>query len=412
MRWETTNRIFLFTYVGLLTASLAVLMWFRTRVIDDMDKSVAAAAQVFDAAVLRQPQDLAISFDLLDRLMESGRRNPFIDDLVVAKARPGGALQPVAPFYFPVIHADWRAAIDGWRRLDITANDVLYGSVFVKINRDVLRAINSATAAFALLLLGSVALAAWRVLTQQKALTRTTLALEEKQLQLIRMERLALAGQLTANIFHDIKKPVLNIKHAVQEELDTPAPGGAHKPQTLREIQDQIGLFFNMLQEINLERFVRAQDKEKEFVDVNDILQRSLSLVKYEQGTVRVETNLAEGLPLVLGYPYRLIQVFSNLILNAYQAMAGQGALMLTTRPGPDARTVIIDIEDTGPGVPADIREAVFAPFFTTQHDGKGSGLGLYIVKMICEESGARIELRESAQGGAAFRVIWPAEKQ
>lgn len=415
MRWETANRTFLFVYVGMLAASLGFLMWFRARVIADMDQSVASAARVFDAAALRQPQDPAISFDLIDRLVESGLRNPFIDGIVVAKARPDGALHPVAPFYFPVLHPDWRAALEGWRQLDVRANDVLYGTVFVKMNRDVLRAINGATLAFALLLIGSVALTAWRVLTQQKALAQTTLALEEKQRQMIRMERLALAGQLTANIFHDIKKPVLNIKHAVQEELDSrhkdvaAAPTKSH-PGILTEIQDQIGLFFNMLQEISLERFVRAQDKEQEYVDMNDIVLRSLSLVKYEQGTVRVDTKLARDLPLVLGYPYRMIQVISNLTLNAFQAMAGQGTLSVSTQCSDDGRRIIVEIADTGPGIPDKLRELVFAPFYTTQHNGEGSGLGLYIVRMICEDSGATVELTDAPDGGALFRVSWPAE--
>ncbi|GAB4312989.1 MAG: hypothetical protein Kow0059_03910 [Candidatus Sumerlaeia bacterium] len=426
MRWETTNRAFLYSLMGLLAASLAFALWFRGRMIAGMNQSVESAARVFDAETLRRPQDFAVSFALLGRLLQISRQNPFVQDIVVFKTLPDGSQWPVAPFYLPVLNPGWRDGFRNWRRLDVVVNGVNYGTVFVLMDERVLRAINLATVIFALLLIGSVGLTIWRVLTQQHALARTLTALEEKQSQLIRMERLALAGQLTANIFHDIRKPVLNIKHAVAEQLAAlglPADGtgadvAAHTsvshqhsdPAIWREIQDQIAVFFSMLHDLNLERFVRAQDSEQEYVDINDVVMRSLNLVKYEQGQVRVETRLGEGLPIILGYPYRLIQVFSNLILNACQAMEGRGTLRLTTRAAQDGRAVIVEVEDSGPGIPPAMREKVFEPFFTTRETVGGSGLGLYIVRMICEQSGARIELGESVLGGALFRVVMPVE--
>ena len=114
---------------------------------------------------------------------------------------------------------------------------------------------------------------------------------------------------------------------------------------------------------------------------------------------------MAAGPDIILGVARAADAVKHREAVSRLERMSGQtiGAA------DAGARSVIVEISDTGPGIPGHLRDAVFAPFFTTQSEGKGSGLGLYIVRMICEESGARIELSEAPRGGAQFRVIWPA---
>jgi signal transduction histidine kinase len=223
--------------------------------------------------------------------------------------------------------------------------------------------------------------------------------LEQKKLELIQLEQLALAGRLSAGLLHDLKKPVIHIREEASEE-PTPA--------TLRDIREQSELFLSMLRESGLEGFARRRATEEECCDVIDLVERSLRLVAYERNDVEVAREFDEATPMVWGRPTRLMQVFSNLILNAYQAMRGRGKL--TVKIGAvvenEGRKAVVTFADTGPGIPPENRERVFEPFFT---EGKeGSGLGLYISRTIVEDLGGRIEVEEVAAPGASFKVVLP----
>jgi signal transduction histidine kinase len=235
---------------------------------------------------------------------------------------------------------------------------------------------------------------------QEITITRTTVELEEKRRELVRLERLALAGQISANIFHDLKKPILNIKNEA-EELE---PSSPEYPIASR-IRKQIELFFGILRETSLERFVRAGE-DTEYVDINDVLDRSVALVQYEQGNVNIERSYESGLPLVFSQPVRLIQVFSNLILNAYQAMEGRGNLVL--RSMLEDGGIVVEVQDNGPGIPAESQARIFQPFYTTKPAGQGTGLGLYIVHEIVKDAGGSVSVK-SAPGSTSFRVRLPA---
>jgi hypothetical protein len=209
------------------------------------------------------------------------------------------------------------------RRLELNNGNQLLGYLYVRVHDTPLRTVRAVLVSLSALLIGAAGLFALQFRRQEKVITRTTIALEEKKRELVRLERLALAGQLSANVFHDLKKPVLNIKNELDEEG---APAGFSK-----RVREQIDLFFGIIRESNLERFVRAQS-EREFVDINEMLERSLALVRYERGHAEIVKNLAPGLPSVLAEPVRLIQVFSNIILNAYQSMESAGRLTVSTR--------------------------------------------------------------------------------
>ncbi|NQU42401.1 hypothetical protein HQ520_03895, partial [bacterium] len=250
--------------------------------------------------------------------------------------------------------------------------------------------------------------------SQERVLTATTQILEENQRELIRLERLSLAGLLTANIFHDIRKPVTNIKHEL-DDLSEALGGFSGAARPLKNMSDQVQLFFDILRDLNIERFVRADQMDEEYVDVNRVIEQSLKLVQYERGSVHLRVNLADDLPLVLTHPYRLIQVFSNIALNAYQASGARGELQINTkvqradRSHPDLDHVMVEIIDDGPGIPVEDQPYVFSPFYTTKPEGKGTGLGLYISRMIVEQIGGAIEVESQAGNGTRFVVYLPA---
>lgn len=223
--------------------------------------------------------------------------------------------------------------------------------------------------------------------------------LEQKKLELVQLEQLALAGRLTAGLLHDLKKPVIHIR---EEASEVPTP------ERLVDIREQSELFLSMLRDSGLEGFARRRSSEPEYCDVIDLVERSLRLVEYERNDVEVVREFDRGTPMVWAHPTRLMQVFSNLILNAYQAMRGRGRLSVKigALENEKGKRAVVTFADTGPGIPAENRERVFEPFFT---EGKeGSGLGLYISRTIVEDLGGRIQAEESEEGGARFRVVLP----
>jgi len=183
-------------------------------------------------------------------------------------------------------------------------------------------------------------------------------------------------------------------------------------------MRDQVGLFFDILRDLNLERFVRSDEADEEYVDVNRIVEQALRLVQYERAGVQLSVTLMPGLPLVLARPYRLVQVFSNLILNAYQALEGRGELQIATRPettkantsvGDNANAIVVEIADTGPGIPQESLEHVFSPFYSTKPSEKGTGLGLYISRTIIEQLGGEIRAESQEGKGTRFEITLPA---
>ena len=117
----------------------------------------------------------------------------------------------------------------------------------------------------------------------------------------------------------------------------------------------------------------------------------------------------ADQPPLVLAQPFRLVQVFSNLILNAYQAIDGKGTLTLESRAAGGG--VEVTVTDTGPGIPIEALPSVFEPFFTARSESEGSGLGLAISRLIVEELNGTVEVDSTAGGPTTFRVWLPAEE-
>jgi signal transduction histidine kinase len=122
---------------------------------------------------------------------------------------------------------------------------------------------------------------------------------------------------------------------------------------------------------------------------------------------VRLETRFSE-LPLISADPAKLKQVVINLVMNAAQAMRGGGLVTVATRRH-GSREIELVVSDTGPGIPDELRDEIFNPFFTTKPEGEGTGLGLYICRNIIREHGGEIIVEPPAEGGATFTVRLPA---
>jgi two-component system NtrC family sensor kinase len=148
-------------------------------------------------------------------------------------------------------------------------------------------------------------------------------------------------------------------------------------------------------------------------VDVNQVVRETLALRAYEQRVTNVSVidALAAGLPNVFADGHQVQQVLLNIVINAEQAMLsanGRGILVVRTWHDPDQESVILEINDDGPGIPDDLQPKIFEPFFTTKEVGKGTGLGLSVAYAIVQEHGGRIRLESRPGIGASFYVELP----
>ena len=136
-------------------------------------------------------------------------------------------------------------------------------------------------------------------------------------------------------------------------------------------------------------------------VNLNALLSDMLFLLKEGMGDITVEKDLDESIPAIRGDESELQQVFLNLLVNARDAMQGEGVLTVTTRrqERPGGEFAVIQIKDTGSGIDDEVRQKMFEPFFSTKGEGDGIGIGLYIVQRIVKSHSGIIEV-ESRKGG------------
>jgi signal transduction histidine kinase len=231
-----------------------------------------------------------------------------------------------------------------------------------------------------------------------------------------RSERLAALGQMSAGLAHEIRNPLGVIKGSAEmlsQKLTGAQPLAA-------ELAGYISSEVNRLNALvaRFLDFARPMQIEARPHPISEIVDRALESVEHQfpNANVRVERNYAVGLPDVMVDEQLCELVFINLIQNAFQAMDGhQPAGNATLRLGISAknsdgsRGVAITVEDTGPGVPPELREHIFNPFFTSKKEGVG--LGLAIVAKILDEHGGSIRIENSPRG-ARFRIYLPCEPQ
>ena len=208
--------------------------------------------------------------------------------------------------------------------------------------------------------------------------------------RLINMEKLASIGTLAAGVAHEINNPMTVIlgftEHLLEQTEDLPA---VH--ETLKVIEEE-GLRCKKIVE-NLLTFARAPERIETAADINQILEKTLAVVKNTLliKKIRLESSFSPKLPIAAGDPQELQQVFINLINNARDAMKGGGVLKVGTKPAPDGKRVAIEFSDTGNGIPREAQTKIFDPFFTTKRTGEGTGLGLSMSHGIITKFGGNI---------------------
>ncbi|MBM4300805.1 MAG: PAS domain S-box protein [Deltaproteobacteria bacterium] len=233
--------------------------------------------------------------------------------------------------------------------------------------------------------------------------------LEAAQAQLVHSEKIASLGRMSAGVAHEINNPLAGIliyAELLQRDL---AADAVH-----RENVEVIITQTMRCQQIvhRLLDFSRQSLGEQKLFDANDVIQRCVDLLSHQAffHNITVIQQLDSFLPQIVGDPGQLQQVFTNLLLNAADAMNGQGQITIASQPTPQRDGIILTFTDTGGGIAPEIRDKIFEPFFTTKPPGKGTGLGLSIVYGVIQRHGGTITADSPRGGGTAFTIRLPLE--
>lgn len=231
--------------------------------------------------------------------------------------------------------------------------------------------------------------------------------LQKTQVQLHQAEKMSSLGKLAAGVAHQLNNPLGGIALFAQLLLDEYELEEAATKDISRIIEDAERCR-TIVKE--LLEFARQTKQEIQPHDLNHALSRTLFLLENQSlfRNLKITKDLCPDLPLVPCDVQQLNHVFMNILLNAAEAMEGEGALRIRTSPGEHEKEVRIEISDTGPGIPPEIQPHIFEPYFTTKEVGKGTGLGLSIAYGIIEDHQGDISVRSRPGEGTTFLITLP----
>jgi len=245
-----------------------------------------------------------------------------------------------------------------------------------------------------------------------KDLTRVEQLEERERLR----DRLAALGEMAAAIAHEVKNPLAGIE-VMAGVLKRQLPDSEDAQSILRDIIKEAKMANAIVLEVL--DFVRPIRLQVERVSLADVVRDAISMAESHiaRGQVQVQVALPEDLAPIQGDPHQLRQLFTNLLTNAFEALGGTGLVRIAAKqlppeeePSAGAETPVpmiqMEVTDDGPGIPEDVMDRIFSPFFTTKP--QGSGLGLAIVRKIVDAHDGRIDVSARPEGGTRFGVTLP----
>jgi len=244
-----------------------------------------------------------------------------------------------------------------------------------------------------------------------KDLTRVEQLEERERLR----DRLAALGEMAAAIAHEVKNPLAGIEvmaGILKRQLPDSKDAQAILGDIIKEAKMANAIVLEVLE------FVRPIRLQVEHMSLVDVIRDAIALAESHapRGSVIVDVTLAEDIATIQGDPHQLRQLFTNLVINAFEALNGRGSVRIDATVLPEDEPPVggetqgpmvqVDVIDDGPGVPSDVVDKVFSPFFTTKP--QGTGLGLAIVRKIVNAHDGRIDMNAPPGGGTQFRVTLP----
>jgi two-component system NtrC family sensor kinase len=252
--------------------------------------------------------------------------------------------------------------------------------------------------------------------TLERRVEEKTAELRQAQDQMMRVERMASLGKLASVVAHEINNPLASVVTYSKVLLRR----YAHRADPSEETKESLRILEAIASESarcgeivsNLLLFARRTGSRMEPTDINQLVNRSLFLIKHKMDLAQVRANLhlSPQLPQVMCDPAQIEQALLALCINAVEAMPNGGPLTVRTAPTADGGVQVV-VEDTGVGIPPEVRAHIFEPFFTTkgEGEGKGLGLGLAVVYGIVQRHNGTIEVASEPGRGTRFTLTLPA---
>lgn len=239
-----------------------------------------------------------------------------------------------------------------------------------------------------------------------KELKNTLKELKETQIQLINSEKMASLGQLVAGVAHEINTPVASIKsnNAIVSKL-VESIEDIEIREMIKDInqidKEAVSRISNIV--TSLKKYVRLDEAELQETDINNELDLTLELLRHEtKNRIKIIKNYGE-LPMIKCYPNLLNQAFTNILINACQAIDDKGTITITTKY--ENEKLFVGIKDSGKGIPQNQLDKIFTAGFTTKGIGVGTGLGLAICKKIIEKHNGEIIANSVVGKGSEFII-------
>ncbi len=235
--------------------------------------------------------------------------------------------------------------------------------------------------------------------------------LKKTQLQLLQSEKMASLGRLAAGVAHQLNNPlggIILFTSLIMEEEKLDESVNKDLQRIMKDAERCRDTVKELLE------FSRQSSQEMIFHNINKALLRTLFLLEGQTlfHNIEIETDFSDSLPPVKVDIQQLNHVFMNIILNAAQAMKGNGKLILHSSFVPNTNNIKIVISDTGPGIPQENLQNIFEPFFTTKEDEEGTGLGLSLAYNIIENHGGKISVSSDMNVGTTFTIVIPVNNQ
>lgn len=250
-------------------------------------------------------------------------------------------------------------------------------------------------------------IATFGLFTDLRAMQKIEENLEQTHKMLLQSEKMAGLGRLAAGVAHEINNPMSGIMlyaNLVQEELGSDHELNSDLQTIVHEAERCKVIVADLLE------FSHQTTYEMEPVDFNDVILKTLTILQHQPlfQNIEIVRELSEELPPIYGNAIRLNQVVMNIIVNAAQAMEGEGKISITSRTRANQDINEIIFQDTGPGIEKDLLEKIFDPFFTTKELGEGTGLGLSVSYAIVKEHKGSIRVKSSPETGTMFTLRFP----
>lgn len=251
-------------------------------------------------------------------------------------------------------------------------------------------------------------IATFGIFTDLRAMLKIEEDLEQTHNMLMQSEKMAGLGRLAAGVAHEINNPMSGIMlyaNLVKEELGDDHPVCEDLKTIINEAERCKVIVADLLE------FSHQTSYEMTLIDLNEVVRKTLGFLRNQPlyHNIDIKIVLAENLPPIFGNSIRLNQVIMNLLVNAAQAMEGNGTLSITSRPRANNEINEVLIRDSGPGIPEELLGKIFDPFFTTKSTGEGTGLGLSVSYAIVKEHKGIIRASSSPESGTTFALRFPA---